>query len=238
MEFAMMPSHTSPFSVGLRPSQDSQRPRHAQGEKTATVTDRRYNLPAAFSLLELLVVIAIIGLLAGLIVPSIASILQGTNLEQGARVVFDQISLTRQIASTRNCTTELRMIKLTNGSGSGYNALQIWVPGTNATMRPINKLVTLPQAVVISEDGTGLSKIVSLLSASNMPAGGAAAGAPYVGFSIRPSGAVVPTVSGAARADLYLTVVPARMATNTSLPPNYATIQLNPDTGTPLVFRP
>ena len=235
----MMPSRIS-CSGGLRPSHDNLWPPSLPLSERATVADRRYKLPGACTLLELLVVVAIIGLLMGLILPSIGSIMQGTNIEQGARAVFDQISLARQIASTRNCTTELRLINLAGVSPKGYSAMQIWIPGvgTNTNMQPATKVVNLPQSVVVSDDGTSLSKIVSLLATNTMPAGGSASGAPYVAFGIRPSGDVVPVPDANNRANLYLTVVPTRAATNTTLPPNYATIQLNPDTGTPLVFRP
>ena len=156
----MMPTLISRCSGGLRPSHapieflDVGRPSRLPSRRDACSTPLNR---AAFTLLELLVVVAIIGILMGLIIPSIGSIMQGTNIEQGARAVFDQISLARQIASTRNCTTELRLIKLAGVSSSGYSAMQIWVPGTNATMTPIAKVVNLPQSVVISGDAANLS---------------------------------------------------------------------------------
>ena len=239
MELPMMPYRTT----GARASCPLMDMQMRAGRPRSFPSLRRFAIVGvrAFTLLELLVVIAIIGLLMGLLIPSIGSILQGTNIEQGARAVFDQISLARQVASTRNCTAEIRLIKLTNVSPSGYNAIQIWVPGPNATMVPINKVVTLPKSAVISSDQVSLSRILDpnqtgTVTTSNMPPGGAASGAPYFAFSIRPPGDVVPGTTN--RANLYLTVVPPRAATNSTLPPNYATIQLNPDTGSPMVFRP
>jgi len=203
----------------------------------AAYAKSRVKLSCAFTLLELLVVISIIALVAGMIVPSMNSILQGTNLEQGARTVVDQISLARQIASTRNCTTQICLIKLSGSSGKGYGAMQIRTPGKTGTMTAAAKLATLPQSMVISEDGTNLSKILPILTdTGTMTVGGASV--PYVAFSLRPSGVVVPVLSGSSRANLYMTVVPARFADATTLPPNNAVIQINPDSGTPLVFRP
>ena len=48
-----------------------------------------------------------------------------------------------------------------------------------------------------------------------------------------------PVVSGTTqRASLFLTVVPSRLAASGTVPANYATVQLNPDNGSPLLFRP
>lgn len=193
--------------------------------------------PFAFTLVELLVVISIIAIMMALVVPAVTSLLASSNLSQGGRIVADQISLARQIASTRNCTTEVRLIEL-SGTGQGYNGLQIWVSGTGNSTIPAGKIVPLPQAIAISENKTNLSKMLSYLTSGTMPSG-VAAGASYVSFSLRPSGEVVPVLGGASdRSSLYLTVVPARLAASATLPPNFVTIQLNPDNGSPLLFRP
>jgi uncharacterized protein (TIGR02596 family) len=193
----------------------------------------------AFSLVEMLVVVVIISLLMSMIVPSVTSMLSSTNMTQAGKTVADQFSAARQIASSRNCTVEVRLIKLANISAKGYSAIQLWLSGTNSSLTPAGKMVYLPQSTVISEDSTKVSQMLSSLTSGTMPAGGSASNAPYVSFSFRPSGQVVPVLSGTTqRASLYLTVVPARLATGTTVPANYATIQLNPDSGSALLFRP
>jgi type IV fimbrial biogenesis protein FimT len=58
--------------------------------------------PAGFSLLELLMVIAIILILAGFILPSTTSLIQGSQLTTGADKTIATLSLARQTALTRN----------------------------------------------------------------------------------------------------------------------------------------
>lgn len=191
----------------------------------------------AFTMVELLAVLAILAILISLVVPSITSILAGTNLDQGGKTVLDQVSLARQLASSGNATVEVRLIK-TSASAQGYTAMQLWISGTGSSTSPSSKMVYLPQGVAISED-PGLSKMLSILPAtSGTMSSGPSSGSSYQSFSIRPSGAFVPVVTGTNRANLYLTVVPARLATSGTLPANFAAIQVNPDTSSPLIFRP
>jgi uncharacterized protein (TIGR02596 family) len=191
----------------------------------------------AFTLVELLVVISIMALMTALVVPAVTSMLDGANLAQGGTIVNDQIALARQIASARNSTVEVRLIKIP--PAPGYRALQLWVSGSGSAQVPVGKVVSFPQSVAISQDGTVLSKMLASLIVSGTMTAGVTQNATYVSFSLRPSGEVVPVVTGSsARAGLYLTVVPARLASATSPPPNYATIQLNPDSGSVQLFRP
>jgi len=198
-----------------------------------------FHLKKAFTLIELLVVLAIMAVLFGLVVPSMTSLLGSTSMGQGGQAVVDQIASARQYATSLNTTTQLRLIKDTSITSSGYNSMQIWVTGTGTgTMVAAGRVVTLPQSVAISEDKTNLSPMLGLpmISTGTMPS----TGYTYYAFSIRPSGEVVPVETGTNRASLCLTVVPARLSGtgNTTLPPNYATIQLNPDTGSALLIRP
>ena len=81
-----------------------------------------------------------------------------------------------------------------------------------------------------------LSSALQYSSTGTMPAAaGSTDNAPYVAFQIRPTGVVTPPI---AMDDFYFTVVAAQFADATALPDNYVTVQINPQTGTALIYRP
>ena len=67
-----------------------------------------------FSLVELLVVIAIIAILAAVTLPAMSSAVQGYRMTQGAQIVVDQLSMARQMASSRNRVVETRSVSYTH----------------------------------------------------------------------------------------------------------------------------
>ncbi|HEX4084589.1 MAG TPA: Verru_Chthon cassette protein D [Chthoniobacteraceae bacterium] len=189
-----------------------------------------------FTLLELLVVIAVMTLLMAFIVPAMNGMLDSSNLTQGAQTVYDQFDSARQFASTMNTTIEVRLLNIPSRSSQGYSGIQLYSTSAAGVPEPVGKIAYLPQSVVIAQEKTVLSPLLSFLTVSGTMSAGNA-NVSYVSFSLRPSGAVVPVETGTNRNELYLTVVPARFAASASPPPNHATIQLNPDTGSLLLYR-
>ncbi len=154
-----------------------------------------------------------------------------------------------------------------NSPGYNAMQLWTMVPvpltGTNssnvATYVPASKLTLLPSGVAISANQSsptsgkpGLSGLFYWCTPNTIPNGYPNAGANYLGLQVRPSGLVVPLYAaaggGAAKIpatgmnELYLTVVPLQYAgvgtITTTPPPNYATIQINPSTGSSIIYRP
>jgi|GEM_PF-3253369 len=183
----------------------------------------------ALSVIELLVVVAIAGILAALAVPAMSSLTGSAAITQGGDTVAGQFESARQLADVRGRPVEVRL--LDNPDGSGFSGVQVWWAGTNPA--PAAKAVRLPQGVVIRDDNT-LSPWIANMGQGTLPPGGPWGGAAYRAFSIRPSGMLDPAPAAASRTELFLTIAPDRPGT----PENYVTIQLNPDTARPLVYRP
>lgn len=188
-----------------------------------------------FSLIELLAVLGIIGILFALVVPSVTSMMEGSNLTQAGQTLADQVNLARQIASAKNQTVEIRLIKRP-ATAPGYNAVQLWsTPGTSAP-KPLGKIADFPQGMVISENKTKLSIALDKVTTSTMPdPSDSSASLIYAAFQIRPSGIVTPTLD---MKNLFFTVLSAKNADATDFPNNYLMVQINPLTGNALTYRP
>lgn len=185
---------------------------------------------AGFSLIELLTVVAILSLLLVMIIPSLNSLSDSNNLTMGGQVLADQINAARQTASARNRTVELRLIK--QGTTAGYSAVQLWTAREGTNSSPVSRVLPLAKNVVVAENAN-LSGILKTASTGSMNVGGT--NTPYAAFQVQPSGLVVPVIPMNAS---FMTLVPLRVASTNSQPANYVTVQVNPITGSPLIYRP
>lgn len=191
-----------------------------------------------FSLVELLVVIAIILLVGAMSLSVTSSVLDSNNLTRAGQTVIDQINKARQLASARNRTVEVRLVKLPELSAVGYTGLEIVSFDATGAAVAVGRIVKLPDGTAISE-AASLSPVIAGLPSGTRPANGlTGAGAEYRSFRIRPNGTVEPVPAAAQRSDFFFTVVKARQATESGAPPNYMSIQVNPDTGSTLAYRP
>lgn len=184
----------------------------------------------AFSLIELLTVVAILSLLLVMVVPSLNSLSDSNNLTMGGQVLADQINAARQTASARNRAVELRLIK--QGSNPGYSAVQLWMAREGTNYAAVSRVLPFAKNVVVAES-TSLSEILKTARPGSMSIGGT--NSPYMAIQVQPSGLVVPVIPMSAS---YLTLVPQRAATTNAQPANYVTVQVNPITGSPLIYRP
>lgn len=198
-----------------------------------------------FSLMELLAVIAVIAVLAAVTLPAMNATLQGHRLAQGAQMVSDHLGLARQEAVSGNRVVETRFYSFADSAGSTdrrFSALQNFALQEDGTALPLDRLVRLPQGVFI-DSGAALSPLMGASRTKTWTATDSQVALPGVGTAydarvvrMRPDGS---TDLPAAGQPWFLTVHGDRSGTALStLPKNFATIQLDPWTGRSTVFRP
>ncbi len=209
----------------------------------------------AFTLVELLVVLTIVSILTAATIPAMQSVLQSTGVTQGGQSLVEQINLARQIASARNTTVYVNLIQTSQVQNGGYNAIQLWgTPSGQTTPIALSRLVVLPTSVVVSQDTTNYSKLLAnaMVFSTSSPPPLAPPLPPgtvkYICFSVMPSGMIpvssVATGEASEMTGAYLTLVPAGNGSTATAPggsgapKNYLIVQLNPNTGSTVVYRP
>ena len=201
----------------------------------------------AFSLIELLVVIAIIGVMSALVVPAMSSVLRGNEMNRAEQMVQQQLASARQTAIARNRRVEVRFYNFDNPDDIGTNqtfcALQSFLIDDTGAATPIGRLTKLPATVLMNETAanstllqgsdktwtpsTGLDPKISLPGVGTNYTAKA--------FQSRPDG----STSLSSASNWFLTLHTATVGANaSSLPPNFATIQIDPVSGSVRTYRP
>jgi len=182
----------------------------------------------AFSLLELLVVIAIIGTLSVMLAPAMRGISGGTNLTAASEEFVGTVNLARQRASTFNRQVAIRFWK----DGNNFRSYQLWEQKDLADMnswQAVEKIKTFPTGVVATNDATFSSLLTRNTGTTN--------GKDYADVLLTPSGSLV-----ASQSQTAVTFVPEFGPTSggvvSGLPPNFATVAIDPINTIPRVYRP
>lgn len=183
----------------------------------------------AFSLIEMLVVTAVLAVVLVLVTPAFNAITSASKIGQGGSLLLDELDAARQLADVRGRTIEVRVLKA--AGASSFTGIQLWWPGSPDS--PASRPLALPEGIAIHET---LSPWLAIMADGTMPAGGPWGGADYRAFRLRPSGMFEPLPKVADRKRLFLTIAADRDAGG--IPANYATVQVNPDTARPLIYRP
>lgn len=183
---------------------------------------------SGFSLIELLVVIAIIVILAVIALPAIRGISGGTGLTSAAEEFVGAANLARQRASTFNRQVAIRFWK----EGSNYTSYQIWEQKHSAftnSWRAVERERKFQVGVVVMNHGTNSSMLTRFTGTTN--------GRDYAQVLFTPAGALVASTNQTAVSFIQANG-PQSGGIVPGLPPNFATVVIDPLNGIPRLYRP
>lgn len=204
----------------------------------------------AFSLIELLVVLAIIGILAVLAVPSLNSILGGSRINLGVEAVTGTLTSARQLAAAKSSEVEIRLIEMRDpslpSSTPEIRAIQI-LEIRDGTTNSVGKVRVFPAGVIVGS-APAKSSICdpSILNqsatANDQKISGVGTDYKYRSFRFRPDGSMnLKALLPPSVTNYFLTVYDEKDGSQWSgntPPANFAAIQLEPTTGTTVLYRP
>ena len=185
----------------------------------------------AFTLVELLTVIAILIIVMAVAMPVVTSINQAGKITQAAQMIQDRIQLARQHAITQNRSIEVRFYKTRNSGAivDSYCATAIFEVGTETGIpRQMERFEYLPSGVVIAENAQ-LSPLLSGAAPTQDD--------PRFGKNYRFVRFAADGTAAVKEGESWLSLV-KEGNDGSSLPENYAVINVVPATGIPRTFRP
>ncbi len=190
-----------------------------------------------FTLAELLVVIALIMLLAVLTVPAFKGISGGTNLTRAADETAGLVHLARQRAVTFNRQVAIRFYEKDDGFGS----CQLWEkpdsasdPGDPKSWKAVGQEQQLPLGVIAKKDNQFSPLLAKFANNTEQKPRG---NVKYAEVLFTPAGALV-----ASGSEAMITFVPSPTTSASGLvqglPPNFATLVIEPFNARPTIYRP
>ncbi len=209
--------------------------------------------PRGFTLIELLLVIAIIIVVATFMAPALNTVLRGTQLSQASQLLQSELALARQRALASDHDIEVRLVRYADPSVPGetagspssgkFRAMQSFEYADDGTAKPVGKLVRLPGGIIMDSSST----LSTLLDSARDKVWGsevkpalAEIGTSYDTryFRFRPDGStdLSPVPTGQ---QWFVTLHGVSDGDNlTALPPNFATVQVDPVNGRNRLYRP
>jgi len=189
---------------------------------------------SGFTLVELLLVMAIIIAMTALMGPVISGILGGSQVSAGVETVQGALTTARQIAATKNRLVEFRLISMKDPanplSSSAIRAVQI-LENRESGLTPIGKLRPLPSGVIIGNN-TNLTSLATLVTNSadrSLPNVGTVYN--YQCFHFKQDGS-----TDLSATTNIITLYDEKMPGTP--PKNFATLMIEPATGTAVLYRP
>lgn len=202
-------------------------------------------IPQAFTLVELLAVMAVAGIVFTLSLTALNSMKRSSGLTNGMNDLVGELARGRQLAITKNRAVEVRFYRDESGAAAGqhYRSFQLFEYADDGATVAAGKVKWLPGGVILDSNANlstllADSQIKSWNHATDPQPSLPGPGLNYSAkvFRFRPDGSADLPMSGS---QWFVTLHSAVDGDNRStLPPNYATVQVEPVNGLVRYFRP
>lgn len=197
---------------------------------------------AGVSLLEVVVVAGIISILAALVVAAAGQIGGSQSLTSSAQMVSGKLDLARQMAMSENMRIEFRIYDVPETPGTSETKFQVCQIFRVSDDKPAGNPLKLPSGIEICDNST----YSSLLDTRNRLGGEASIGGHsnvnYKAIMFKPDGSTHLSPDGPDPANPLWTLTLVQTSklprSGQGLPPNFATIAIDPVSGRPTIYRP
>ncbi len=239
-------------------------PRHSRIKNPGAGVDWR----GGFSLMEMLIVLALVGMISSFAVPAFTDMMKGSRVRQAADLIRNQMVIAQQTAIKDGKIVVLQFYRYNDAQSPGddteFGAIQLMV--RDSILRPsgsrqptssssqglddtkqglpaLDRVLPLPDGVILSDD----PKYSTLLSRSRnrqfrsswrrLPRSLSLGTAEVLYFEFRPDGST--SLDASSKDGWFLTILDqADGFSETGLPKNFITLQIDPFNGTVRQYQP
>ncbi|MDB6137139.1 MAG: Verru Chthon cassette protein [Verrucomicrobiaceae bacterium] len=205
--------------------------------------------PAGFTLIELIVVVAVIALVTASIAPQVFSTMAATRITSAGESLSFQISLGHQLAVSGNQEVEMRFYEYEDSTSPGslksFRALAMvraagvfGGTGSTALGQQLSDTFYLPSGVVISNSPKLSPPLTKISPEQDREGVIKKASATYRAFRFYPDGSTDLPQHSLAANQCYFTVGEERVMADGTIPKNFYAVQVDPNTGRTVSYRP
>lgn len=195
----------------------------------------KYSLPTlgkpyGFSMVELLIVMGVLMLLVAVSVPALSGMKRSSDMQVGASRLIEQFQLARQLSRVKNRPVEVRIFPEDKVESDKNAVIQLYIAQDNGDLIAADRKIVLPNGVAFSTQASFSDLLTTYSTKTNDSKRG-----DYYAFRFRAGGQ--PNVSITNKPPV-ITLMPKADAGSGQLPPNFVTLQVEPQTGRSRVYRP
>lgn len=193
-----------------------------------------------FSLVELLVTISVIAIMAALLVPAVSGLIQSGQLNSTSNAIANELQVAQATSVSMNLPAEVWFLRAVDSHGvTRFRAFGTVLVRTDGTRSWVTAPSVIEDAVALLPSATFSNVLGNQTPSAIPPRHGFTDG---VALRFYPSGRVMlhgtPSTPMTPSTPFVITLAPVQALDSTELPPNFATIQVEPANGRIRIFRP